>query len=50
MQEKIQKFMKENGFDFIDSWQYETTGTVTELYRKDNEDIKIKFINHNDNL
>lgn len=50
MTEKIQKFMLDNGFDFMDSWQDETTGTVKENYRKENEDITIEYIKNNDNL
>jgi hypothetical protein len=49
MQEKIQEFMKLNGFDFMDSWQDETAGTVKENYRKGNEDITIEYIINNDN-
>ena len=50
MQEKIQKFMKENGFDFMDSWQEETIGTIKENYRRFNEDITIEYIINKDNL
>ena len=44
MTEKIQKFMLDNGFDFMDSWQDETTGTVKENYRKKTRDITIEYI------
>jgi hypothetical protein len=49
MEEKLQKLLKSNGFDFMDSWKDETTGTVNEKYRKGNEDITISYIINNDN-
>lgn len=50
MHEKIKEFMQLNGFDFMDSWQDETTGTIKENYRKDNEDITIEYIINKDTI
>lgn len=50
MDKKIEELMKLNGFDFMDSWQDETTGVVTQKFRKFDEDITVEYINNKDNL
>lgn len=50
MEDKILEFIEENGYDFMDSWQEETTGTVKQLFRKFNEEIIVEYIINKDNL
>lgn len=38
MDKKIEELMKENGYDFMDGWQDETTGVIKQTFRKFNEE------------
>ena len=48
MQKQIRELLKSNGFDFMDSWQDETEGTINDNYRKGDEDITISYIINKD--
>lgn len=50
IQEKLTQYIKGQGFDFMDSWIDQATGTINLNFRKGNKDITIQLISNTDGL